>query len=279
MKFHYKANYDGDYDGKGIPLLNYHGIIGKQYNPIAIAQYGLGNLNLYLESDDTSKLDKFYLVADWLVQNLEKNKKNVFVWNHYFDFEYRDTLVSPWYAGLAQGMGISLLARAYKLSGNQKYIECIKKAWISFTKTVDEGGVIYIDKEKNYWIEEYIVDPPTHILNGFIWAMWGVYDAWKILNLDGAEDLFNKTCKTLKNNITKYDFNYWSLYEDSGTKMKMIASSFYHSLHIVQLKIMYKITKDIAYLDMAQQWELYKLSFFKRSRALAYKIVFKIFYY
>ena len=31
----------------GIPLLNYHGIIGKQYNPIAIAQYGLGNLNFY----------------------------------------------------------------------------------------------------------------------------------------------------------------------------------------------------------------------------------------
>ena len=64
----------------------------------------------------------------------ETNEKNVFVWNHYFDFEYRDTLISPWYAGLAQGMAISLLSRAYKLSEDEKYFSCIKKVMISMTK-------------------------------------------------------------------------------------------------------------------------------------------------
>ena len=36
------------------------------------------------------------------------------------------------------------------------------------------GGVIFEDKKKDFWIEEYIVHPPTHILNGFIWALFGV---------------------------------------------------------------------------------------------------------
>ena len=37
MLFESKANYNGHYDNNGIPLLNYHGDIGLQYNPIAIS--------------------------------------------------------------------------------------------------------------------------------------------------------------------------------------------------------------------------------------------------
>ena len=46
MLFAEKADYQGAYDSSGIPQLDYHGHIGLQYNPIAIAQYGLGNYNL-----------------------------------------------------------------------------------------------------------------------------------------------------------------------------------------------------------------------------------------
>ena len=46
MKFHQKADYDSICDMDGIPMLDYKGAIGPQYNPIAIAQWGLGNYNL-----------------------------------------------------------------------------------------------------------------------------------------------------------------------------------------------------------------------------------------
>ena len=70
MKFHYKAKYDGHFDEQGIPMLDYHGSIGLQYNPIAIAQYGLGNYNLYLDNNDIENLNKFYAVADWLTESI-----------------------------------------------------------------------------------------------------------------------------------------------------------------------------------------------------------------
>ena len=38
MLFRQKADYAGHYDATGIPMLDYRGVIGLQYNPIAIAQ-------------------------------------------------------------------------------------------------------------------------------------------------------------------------------------------------------------------------------------------------
>ncbi len=40
MLFAEKADYRGHYDASGVPQLDYHGAIGLQHNPIAIAQYG-----------------------------------------------------------------------------------------------------------------------------------------------------------------------------------------------------------------------------------------------
>ena len=59
MHFEKKAYYPGPFDENGIPILNYHGKIGKQYNPIAVAQYGLGNYNLYLETKKEDHLNIF----------------------------------------------------------------------------------------------------------------------------------------------------------------------------------------------------------------------------
>ena len=98
-----KAAYAGPYDAAGIPLLNYHGKIGLQYNPIAISQWGLGNFNLFLRSRDAECRRKALAAANWLVKHWQANSFDVPVWNHLFDWEYRTPLKAPWYSGLAQG--------------------------------------------------------------------------------------------------------------------------------------------------------------------------------
>ena len=50
MQFREKADYAGHYDAAGIPMLDYRGAIGLQYNPIAIAQWGLANYNRYCDT-------------------------------------------------------------------------------------------------------------------------------------------------------------------------------------------------------------------------------------
>jgi len=279
MPFLYKTKYSGYFDKDGIPLLDYRGKVGKQYNPIAIAQYGLGHYNLYKQTKNKKNLDISIKQADWLINNLEINKYGIKTWMHHFDWEYRDTLKSPWYSALAQGNGISLLVRIYIETKDEKYFETAQQAFISLYTPIKDGGVLYIDKNNNYWLEETIVDPPTHILNGFLWTIFGIWDYYLLTNDQKVKILFNKCIKTLKDNIKFFDTGFWSLYEQSGTKMKMLASFFYHSLHIVQLKILYKITNKSIFKQYANKWGKYKNNWLYKKLALVYKIIFKLFYY
>jgi heparosan-N-sulfate-glucuronate 5-epimerase len=279
MAFAEKADYGGHYDAAGVPMLDYHGRIGLQYNPIAIAQYGLGNFNLYSQSQNNGRRGKFLTASDWLCANLEQNAFGVWVWNHKFDWEYRDTLRSPWYSGLAQGQGLSLLVRAHRETREDRYREAADRAFQSFLCSTALGGVMFTDEHDDLWIEEYLVNPPTHILNGFIWAAWGVYDYALASRQKTASDLFLRVAGTLAQNLEGYDLGFWSLYEQSGTRLKMIASPFYHQLHIVQLRILHRMTGNDLFGKVAERWEGYAGSRTKRVAALCYKSAFKLCYY
>lgn len=279
MSFRQKAEYPGPFDRDGIPLLDYRGTIGQQYNPIAIAQYGLANYNQWKRTGDEQRRVRFMTVADWLVANLEINPGGLHVWNHKFDWEYRSKLVAPWYSALAQGQGISVLVRAHESTGDAHYLNAAQRALVPMKRTVEQGGVQFIDREGNTWLEEYIVDPPTHILNGFLWALWGVHDFWLATHEPSAKELMRACLRTLARNVDSYDAGYWSLYEHSGTRMKMLASNFYHKLHIVQLRVTAKISGQDIFAKTADRWESYLRRGLNRKRALAYKSVFKILYY
>jgi hypothetical protein len=283
MLFAQKADYSGPFDSAGVPMLDYHGQIGRQYNPIAIAQWGLGNYNAFRRGQNQNKNDdrknKFLLASEWLRSHLEQNSWDVWVWNHNFDWEYRTRLKAPWYSGLAQGQGISLLVRAWQATGDLAYLNAAHAAFHSFCKPVSQGGVAFTDEAGDLWFEEYIVTPPTHILNGFIWACWGVHDYFLATKSQTAKQLFAKAVETLRKNLHRYDLGFWSLYEQSGTGLPMVASPFYHRLHITQLRIMHRLTGHEFFAAYGDRWESYGRSSVKRARALCYKGAFKLCYY
>lgn len=279
MLFSEKADYKGRYDASGIPQLDYHGRIGLQYNPIAIAQFGLGNYNLWRRTSDPDRKKKFFKIADWLVSTLEINSRGIAVWNHHFDWEYRDKLKAPWYSALAQGQGLSVLVRAHEESGDESYLEAAQSAFVSFQRSTHEGGVAFTDESGDLWFEEYIVSPPTHILNGFIWALWGVHDYLLATKEKAAQELFTRGVRTLLHNLERYDCGFWSLYEQSGTRLPMMASAFYHRLHIVQLRVLHRLTGEETFARIADRWEGYTHRGINRTRALACKAAFKLCYY
>ena len=277
--FSQKADYPGPYDSEGVPLLDYRGKIGRQHNPIAIAQYGLGNYNLYRQTEQVERRRKFLKAADWLTEHLESNRYGVPVWHHHFDWEHREILKAPWYSALAQGQGISLLVRAFADTGRQTYLDAAHSAFKAFLAEVSDGGVRYRDENGDIWFEEYLVSPPSHILNGFIWALWGVYDYYLSTQQEAAKRLFQDGISTLTANLWRYDTRYWSLYDLNTTRLLPLASPFYHRLHIIQLDGLHRLTGKNVFFEYGRLWEGYRRSFLKRKRALACKALFKIFYY
>jgi len=279
QSFVYKANYAGHFDANGIPMLDYHGKVGLQYNPIAIAQYALGCFNLYKRTAAKKYLDIFIKQVNWLVENLVKNKKGIYVWNHNFDWEYGKGLKSPWYSGLAQGNGLSVMVRAYELTKDERYKVAAEKAFLSLITEIKDGGTMFTDGQGDVWIEEVIVDPATHILNGFVWAAWGIYDYYLLTRDEKVKAFFDRFVSTLKENLPKFDVRIWSLYELSQNKIKMVASHFYHRLHVVQLMVMYKLTGEDIFLSYHKRWDAYQQNKVYRFLSLIWKAVFKIVYY
>ena len=280
MMFAEKAAYPGPFDQSGVPVLDYRGAIGRQHNPIAIAQYGLARYNRYKATGAEADRAAFLAQAGWLAANLEPNSRGVPVWHHKFDWEYVKTLKAPWYSGLAQGQGISALLRAHVETGEERYMEAAKAAFKSLTLPVQEGGALWLDRDGSTWIEEYIVSPPTHILNGSLWALWGVRDFALVTRDTQAETLLERSLQTLEKNLSRYDAGSWSLYDLTRPgRMRMLASPFYHRLHIVQLRITARMTGRQVFADYAGRWEGYTNSWVKRQRALTYKALFELLHY
>lgn len=279
MTFFDKAKYSGPFDSDGVPFLDFKGNVGKQYVPVAIAQYGLGNYNLYERTGESEYLAKATKQAEWLATNLEKNDSNIPVWNFKFDWEYKVKLIAPWYSGLSQGLGISLLARIYRDSNINRYLLCAENAYLPLSLPIEKGGVIYLDNSDNPWIEESIIEPPTHVLNGFLWALWGVWDFYLLTEREEVRRAFNAFKETLKCNLPQYDIGYWSLYELADLRIKMLASPFYHSLHSVQLEITARLTGEEIFQKYAEKWEGYTKKRYNRTRALLEKAIFKMIHY
>lgn len=279
MRFQGKAGYRGPFDDHQVPLLDYQGDIGRQHNPIAIAQYGLARFNRWSESGSAADETAWLNAARWLERSMEPNAAGIPVWMHHFDWPYRQLLRAPWYSGLAQGSGLSLLVRAAKATGDHEFASAAHTAFRPLLLDIASGGVLSTDHRGRTWIEEYLVDPPSHILNGFIWAAWGVYDYARWAGSERAAQLFTGCVTTIESALSEYDTGRWSLYELPAGGPSMLASRYYHALHIVQLRVLERLTSRASFGVVADRWQGYLDSPVNRARAFVEKAAFKLRHY
>jgi hypothetical protein len=280
MRFQGKAAYRGPFDESGVPLLDYQGNIGRQHNPIAIAQYGLARFNRWCDTQSSDDELAWLAAAEWLEQELTPNRLGIPVWMHHFDWPYREVLRAPWYSGLAQGCGISLLVRAAQATGDRRFADAAHRAFRPFRTDFHAGGVLARNGRGAVWIEEYIVRPPSHILNGFIWALWGVHDYARWCSSNEAQALFHSCATTIEHALPEYDTGYWSLYElPAYGGSPMLASRYYHELHIVQLRVLERLTGFATFGGFADRWQRYLDNPVNRARALVEKAAFKLLHY
>jgi hypothetical protein len=279
LDFSEKLKYKGPFDKNGIPLLDYKGDIGIRYNPCAIAQYGLGALSHFAKTKSEDSFKKFLSVAEWLSENLKKlsEKKDVYSWLYDFDIEAY-SVKAPWQSALSQGQGISLLVRVHKITGIQKFAMKAEQAFQSFLINVENGGV---RRELNNGVifEEVPSSKPSCILDGFIFSLFGLMDLYVFGANPKAKEQSDAGSETLEKILPQYDMKFWSRADLYRDKPKMIASTFYHKLHIDQLNTLYRVTGRSIFKDYSERWNAYLESKLFLSAAVIYKALFKLLYY
>jgi len=242
------------FDSNGVLLVDY-GRIGLQYNPVFIGNYALANYQEYLNTANTSFKDKFLVQANWFVKNA-KPKIDFGVWEYTFDWPWNAYNVTvPYVSALAQGNGLSVLARAYIMTGNVTYLEVAETAMKSFEYEMNEGGVRHTDSD-GVWYEE-IADEGAisgKVLNGFIGSLMRLYEFSFGVNDAQGFALFGEGMRTLTANIHQFDTGSWSYYD---LLSHSLASTDYHKAHISQLKIMYELTGNNTFLEYSNKFESY----------------------
>ena len=169
-----------------------------------------------------------------------------------------------------------MLVRAARAAGDGRFAAAAHQAFESFRRGVSEGGVTAAGPDDDLWIEEYLVEPPSHILNGFMWALWGVHDYATWSKGAEAHEVFGRAVATLERHLPDFDTGWWSLYEARDGRSEMLASRYYHALHITQLRVMHRLTGTRAFGDRAEIFQAYLDNPVNRARAFVKKAIFKL---
>ena len=228
--------------------------------PTQIFQYGLGSFDLYLLKKEDIYLKKFKKCLEWAYETQQEDG----AWNNFYFIHPKNP-----YSAMSQGEGASLLIRGFKLYKDEKYIKAANRAINFMLKHVSEGGTAsFIGNEKV--LLEYTHQPV--VLNGLIFALFGLYDFILVSSNNKYKDIFYDYINSLKKLLPRFDNGYWSMYNCEG----MIASLFYHKLHIAQLYALYAITNENIFKEYAIKWERYLNTKYYKNKAFFVKVFQKI---
>lgn len=225
------------------------------YNPVSIGLMGLHYHQSFLKSNKKNDKKLILSHANWLVEN--QTKQGSWLINHDKKID-NQKLNAPWVSSLSQGFGMSLLTRAFILTNDSIYLQTALKAIEPFKKSISEDG-LKSQAEFGDFYEEYPLDKPDHVLNGFIYSLYGLYDVYIHTQDSSALELFNNGVATLEKIVKKYNtgsWTYYSLNETSNIKNHWNYSSpFYQKIHYCQLHGIYLITNKDVFKKYSKKFE------------------------
>lgn len=255
-------------DGAGIPVRKYSQA-GLQYSPTRIAAYALAHYNRLVTQGSLDSRSTFLQMADWFLREQDA------LWRYDFDW---GSLKGPWISAMAQGEAISVLTRAYRLTGDERYLKQAIRAVAPLTLPIDQGGVrSRIDGFLDF-VEEYPTTPPQHTLNGFLYTLIGLLDLSAIEpSIEGQVGL-SSLIHTLETKWKSWDLGYWSSYDLHVTKSgrRNAATVSYHSLHVAQVGYLAERVDSAPLRACHTRWAGFAQSPANRVRALATKILYRL---
>lgn len=261
-----KSGVDVKFDTDGIPMIKYDQ--DYHYNPVFIAQYALSMYGKHLQGENTIKAFKAAVERLLLMQD----KVGAFRYPFAFEYYLTGEVYKPgWVSGMAQGQALSVLARAYHLTKDRKYLKAGNAALKFLLIPVEKGGVMSTLKDlhpslKHYiTFEEYRSKPSSYTLNGFMFTLLGLYDWWQInpKEIVGSHKLakqyFERGINTLKHILPYYDIGGFTAYDLGHIiyKVEPNIGIHYHMVHIYLLHALHSITDDLWLNYFRRIWSSY----------------------
>ena len=155
---------------------------------------------------------------------------------------------------MVQGLGLSMLVRAHSMTKDAKYLEIGEEVLNSFLVTIVRGGVLYVaPADESVWYLEWPAFSRPKTLNGFIFALLGIWDYYQVTKKSTAKVLFAQGIQSLKDHLHEFDKYNRSSYDLGGDPFSY--NQPYHQLHIKQLATLYDITGEEIFNEYSKKWK------------------------
>lgn len=237
------------------------------YHPIHIAQFALAHWNMYMINGNDKHMEAFIAQAFWLLDHESRFAGDTGGWllplrslGHCSNAPSQPVL-----SALAQGNGISVLVRAYQLTGNSAFLQAAQRVIRTFELDILDGGISTPSGNNGIFFEEIAVYPASHSLRGYIFALFGLYDYVEITQDSKLEPLIQHSLAAFHTLIDAFDTGYWTYCD---LLHKPLASLFDHSLHVLLLAALAEYTHCDHCVALAKRWATYQQRFAYRLRYL-----------
>ena len=222
------------------------------------------------EAESEESLARFLKIADWLTENQDAKG----IWLNPLP-NRKFGLLKPFPSAMIQGLAISCLCRAGEITGDDRYRHSAQAALSAFGKEIRSGGVATTTGDRVFY-EEYPSAACPHVLNGFLYSMWGLWDMARAGNIEAAQR-YQEGFTSFIEWLPRYDMGYWSRYHLSNGPDNP-ATLHYHRLHIDQLTVMYQISGNEKVLEVRDRWLGYLEHRWNPLRTLPSKLRWRFFY-
>lgn len=263
----------GRLDDDGIPYNTALPHVPATYHPTTIAQYALARWNAYMKTGDEAHVKSFLAQARWLAEHALPLADGAVGWPMPFE-NATFYAAKPWLSALTQGVAISVLARAYQVTGEREYLRVAERAVLTFERDILDGGVASVAGPDGVFFEEVAAYPAAHILNGYGIALFGLYDYVAATGDQKIAGLIERSLEAFHAILDAFDTGYWTRYD---LLTRRLASRFYHHLHVTILEALARYSGCRHCAETAARWETYarkrrtRLRYFWATRAARYR--------
>lgn len=236
------------------------------YHPVNSAWFILKMQDSYELTGDSKFLEYAEVNIQYLLDGAERTATGTWFPYH---FEHSPGGLDhgmPWVSGMAQGMLLSVLSRMYEITGDENYMLEADGVYKTFSAPKSTTDYWFVNHDGCGWpgpctyLEEYpsyVDEQNAHVVNGFIYAIWGLYDYMRVFGNTDALRLFNASVTTLEKSFDKFRFpggaSWYAMNEFGHATWKRPAS--YHIGVTHQLAVTAEITGS---KKLAKQAELLK---------------------
>ncbi|MGK6324144.1 D-glucuronyl C5-epimerase family protein [Sphingomonas sp. DT-51] len=255
-----KAQWVGATGAHGVPVVQTDTDPAFSF-PIVVFQWALGNWDAALLGRVPDGKERLLQAARWAAESIDERGG----WSCWHALR-RPTI--SFYSAMAQGEGLSVLARAAVADPDGPWRAVADRAYHFLMNSGAEGLTRRFDGILA--LEEYPGEAMPAVLNGWMFALIGIVD-YAVLTQDPEVAAQTRTLAAdLARALPRFDTGYWSTYDLAGN----LASPFYHDLHIAQLDALVQVFPEQkeSILRTRDAFARYRQSRTKRARAIAVKI-------